>query len=80
MEKRLSSIVEKYITPKTKDRAKINESSEMWFGAWSKPMLIYVRDEKVLVSNSWEFPTGSPMTEDIRAKARARGYILADWK
>jgi len=57
----------------------VNESSEMWFNSWSKPMIIYIRDEKVLFSTSWEFQTGSPMTEDIRMKARARGYILLDW-
>jgi len=80
MEKRLKDIIEKYITPQ---KERVNESSpygsSMWFNGWSKSSIIYVRDEEVLFSTSWEYPTGSPMTEDIRERARARGYILADW-
>ena len=80
---KINSIIEKYITPPKAKVKKTNESSpygsSMWFNSWSSSHLIYVKNETVLFSTSWEFPTGSPMTEDIRAKARARGYILADW-
>ena len=78
----MKNLIEKYLTPKKKET--VNESSpygstEMWFGAWNRSNLIYVRDDEVLFSRSWEYPTGSPMTQEERKSARARGYILLDW-
>jgi len=79
MEK-INSIIEKYITPKKIEHIKESSpyGSSMWFHMWSKAHIIYVKNEEVLFSTSWEFPSGSPMTEDIRARAKARGYIVLD--
>lgn len=68
-------------------KKKVNEASgnpsgstELWFGAWGKRNnLIYIRNEEVLFSSTAEFPTGSPMGENERQRASARGYILLDW-
>ena len=65
---------------RTSKKKKINESSELWFGAWSKPNpIIYIRNEEVLFSSNAEFPTGAPMGEEERKRASARGYVLLDW-
>lgn len=72
--------------PIRKKKKKTNESSgnsgstELWFGAWNKRSnLIYIRNEEVLFSSNAEFPIGSPMKEEDRKRASARGYILLDW-
>ena len=74
------SLVEKYLCKKKKKVDEtVNESSELWFGAWSRSDMIWVRGNKVLYHNNVEFPTGSYMGEEERSAARARGYILLDW-
>ena len=68
-------------------KKKVDESSGCGTGSdimgamwWNKRMnLIYIRNEEVLFSSTAEFPTGSPMTDEIRQSAKARGYILLDW-
>lgn len=74
-------LIEKYLckSKKKKVNESLNESSELWFGSWGRPHMIWVRGEKVLFSANHEFPTGSPMGESERKSARARGYILIDW-
>jgi hypothetical protein len=72
-------LIEKYLCKDKKKKKEINESSELWFGSWSRPHMIWVRNEQVLFSNNAEFPTGSPMGESQRRAARSRGYILVDW-
>lgn len=51
-------------------------SSELWFGSWSRPLLIYMQEDEVLFSYNHEFPPGYKMTEDDIERARARGFIL----
>jgi hypothetical protein len=62
---------------------KIDESSpygstELWFGSWSRPLLIYLDENIVLWSYNHEFPPGYEMTQEDRDRARARGYIILD--
>jgi hypothetical protein len=72
-------LIEKYLCKKKKKDKSMNESSELWFGSWSRPHMIWVRNNQVLFSNNVEFPTGSPMGESERKAAQSRGYILVDW-
>ena len=58
----------------------INESSELWFGSWSRGLLIYVKENEVLWSYNHEFPPGYVMTPEDRQRARARGYTILDMK
>ena len=53
-------------------------STELWFGSWSRPLLIYVQENEVLWSYNHDFPPGYYMTDDDRQRARARGYIILD--
>ena len=79
-------LIEKYLDGKKK--RDINEASNDnnqgggnlgFYTFWDKKPMIYVRDGEVLFHNSIEFPTGSPMGEDERRDATARGYIILDW-
>ena len=75
-------LVEKYLCKKKKivaEAESVNESSELWFGAWSRSSLIWVRGNKVLYHNNIEFPTGSYMGEAERVAARARGFLIVEW-
>jgi len=75
-------LVEKYLCKKknkVEETESVNESSELWFGAWSRSNLIWVRGNKVLYHNNIEFPTGSTMGEAERVAARGRGFVLLDW-
>ena len=72
-------LIEKYLTNSKKKTKDINESSELWFGSWSRPRMIWVQNGKVLWSDSFEFPTNSQMGESDRKAAQRRGYILIDW-
>ena len=75
-----SELQEKYLGNKKKKKDKsVNESSELWFGSWSRSTLIWVQEGKVLFSSNAEFPTGSQMGESERKSAQSRGYILVDW-
>lgn len=68
-------------------KKKVDEASGCGAGSdimgnlwWNKKAnLIYVRNEEVLFSSTSEFPTGSPMNDEQRKSAKARGYILLDW-
>lgn len=80
---RIDEIIKKHMSPEP-----INEASAVGDGGtslinwtfWNKPSpMIYVRDEKVLYSASWEFPTGSEMSTETREHAKIRGYIILDW-
>jgi len=51
----------------------------MWNSWWSRGLFIYLRDDQVLFSHAFDFPTGHHMTEEDKQIARARGYILIDW-
>lgn len=56
----------------------VGGSSELWFGSWSRALLIYVKENEVLWSYNHEFPPGYVMTDEDRQRARALGYILLD--
>lgn len=80
----IDSIVEKYMNPKKKKK-KLSESSgagtsyeisQTW---WGKSSLIFVRNEKVLFSNTVHYPIGTTMTENDRLIAGSQGYIILDW-
>jgi hypothetical protein len=79
----MKHIYEKYLTksprpPKINEASGAGGSSELWFGSWSRPLLIYLQNEEVLWSYNTEFPPGHIMTPEDRQRARARGYILLD--
>ena len=76
-------LIDKYLTDDTLNEVeKLDESSgtggssELWFGSWSRPLLIYMQEDEVLFSYNHEFPPGYKMTEDDIERARARGFIL----
>ena len=78
----ISKLLDKYLDKKIKIKEPIQESSlEIMGNLWwnKRANLIYVRNEEVLFSSTAEFPTGSPMTDEQRKTAKARGYILLDW-
>lgn len=58
----------------------INESLETWLNWWGRTTQIYLSpNNEVRWSPSWEFPTGSIMTEEEVDEAKRRGYIIIPW-
>lgn len=78
---RIDQIVEKYTSKK---KEPVNEASAssgtslINWTFWDRKPLIYVENDQVLFSNTWEFPTGSEMSTETRQRASARGYIIVD--
>ena len=55
-------------------------STENHINWWGRTTQIYLSpNNEVRWSPSWEFPTGSVMTEDEVAEAVRRGYVIIPW-
>ena len=77
---RLDKLIEKYTCGLKKKKKTITEaSSVMSWSFWNKRSpLIYVQNGNILWANTWEFPVGMEMTDDVRKNAAERGYTILD--
>ncbi len=56
-------------------------STELTFNTWwGRTTQVYLKGNEVLWSPSWEFPTGSIVTEDDIDEMRRRGYVIIPWE
>ncbi len=75
---RIDEIIEKHLNPKKIVEAAAAGTSLINQTFWDRKPLIYVRNEEVVFSNSWEFPIGTEMSNETRQQASSRGYIIID--
>lgn len=75
----MNDILEKISKILMESTSSTTGSSELWFGAWSRPNQIYLRNGKILWSTCLEYPTNSMMDEDDVQRARSLGYTIIPW-